>query len=333
MGKVIKEEINDFFWNKSDRGNRFRIFNFLYDKTDGKHEENGFSYITKKEATKKIEELEGKLKTVNDALQAELSTQKEEQESFLEKLKNSVKKSGKDKIKKEWLDIVEEIHYYYNNYLEQMKDKEINYLIISEAPKLTIKKNEDKLHCSYIFDETNDKVGFYRDEPYNALGGEKTDPTACDLINLYVEKGVAFLDLAPIPLPELTTDLRYKWGFDQDYNVEGRPRSIIFLEIAFEKFLKETNAKFNKNTKVALMMPPKTASGIIDFFMNIKNRTNCQELNELRLQFIQENNNENIVKYKIPHTAWKLHKAICTNGANTPQETMIRNALDLLPKS
>lgn len=293
-----------------------------------KHEENGFSKKTFEEATKKIEELKDKIKTVNKALQDELKPQLHEQESILEILEKSNKEeSGKDEIKKEWLNIVTKIHEDYSHYLTQMKKIKINYLIISEAPKLTI--NEGNLHCNYIFDETNDKVGFYRDAPYHALGGEKTNPTAHNLINLYVKEGVAFLDLVPIPLPELTTDLRFKWGFDEKYNVEGLPRNIIFLEIAFKKFLEETKATFHKNTKIALMMPPKTESGIINFFMDEDKKTNCEKLNVLRPQFIKENTNANIVNYEIPHTAWRLHKAICTNGANSPQENMIKNALEL----
>jgi hypothetical protein len=76
-------------------------------------------------------------------------------------------------------------------------------------------------------------------------------------------------------------------------------------------------------------MPPKTGSGIINFFMDKKNKTGLVELDDLRDQIIQENNNANILKYNIPHTAWKLHKAICTNGANSPQKNMIKNALEL----
>ncbi len=324
MGTFSRKEIEDFFWIESERGNRFKIFNFLYDETDGEHEENGFSEKTSGEATKKAKELETKLKIVNKGLQVELKTQLNDQDC-----ENILNQENKDKIKNEWLKIVTKIHYDYSVYLRGMRrwTKKINYLIISEAPKLTTKGG--KLHCNYIFDNSNDEVGFYRNAPYHALGGIETNPKAHDLIKLYVEKGVAFLDLVPIPLPELTTDLRFKWGFDEKYNVDALPRSIIFLEIAFEKFLKETNATFASNTKIALMMPPKTGSGIINFFMDENKKINCEKLNDLRKQFIQENTNENIVNYEIPHTAWKLHKAICTNGANTPQENMIKNALEL----
>jgi hypothetical protein len=334
MRTVSREHIEEFFWNESERKNRFRIFNFLYDETNGEHQENGFSKKTFNEATKKLNELKSKIKTVNDDLEVELRKQIAEQELMLDILKKSEQEeSGKDQIKKEWLEIVEKVHKDYSIYLRAMRRcaKKINYLIISEAPKLTIKGG--KLHCNYIFDNSNDEVGFYRNAPYFALGGIETNPKAHDLIKLYVEKGVAFLDLVPIPLPELTTDLRFKWGFDEKYNVDALPRSIIFLEIAFEKFLKETNATFDSNTKIALMMPPKTGSGIIGFFMDDNKKTNCEKLNNFRKQFIQENKNENIVKHDIPHTAWRLHKAICTNGANSPQDYMIRNALDQLPKS
>jgi len=322
MGSVLKEDIGDFFWNESERAERFRIFNFLYDKTDENHEENGFSSHTLNEATKKINELKSRLETVNEALQQELEKQLEEQELISEILQ----KADKDQIKKQWKEIVFKIHRHYLSYLNEMKDKEINYIIISEAPKLTIKENQ--LNCNYIFDDENNEVGFYRDAPYNALGGRIKNPGAKDLIKLYRDKGVAFLDLVPIPLPELTTDLRSKWGFDENYKVENLPRSIVFLMIAFDFFLNKTSSTFKK-PKIALMMPPKTGSGIINFFMDKTNITGLDKLDALRDQIIQENNNKNIIKYKIPHTAWKLHKAICTNGANSPQNNMIKNALEL----
>ncbi len=322
MGSVSMKEIEDFFWHKSERAKRFRMFNFLYEKTDECHKANGFSTNTLDEATKKIDELKSRLNTVNEALQQELEIQLDEQQLISEILTTA----DKDQIKKQWEGIVEKIHKHYLSYLDKMKSKEIKYIIISEAPKLTIK--EDQLNCNYIFDNENDQVGFYRDAPYHALGGINKEPKANDLITLYCAEGVAFLDLVPIPLPELTTDLRSKWGFDENFNVGGLPRSIVFLKIAFEYFLTKTSPTFN-NPKIALMMPPKTGSGIINFFMDKKNKTGLVELDDLRDQIIQENNNANILKYNIPHTAWKLHKAICTNGANSPQENMIKNALEL----
>jgi hypothetical protein len=132
------------------------------------------------------------------------------------------------------------------------------------------------------------------------------------------------MDLIPIPLPELNTKLRKHWSINEKYFIEeNKPRVVTFLEIAFKYFLEKTKCKIDPNIKIALMMPPKSALGILNFFIN-GHVTDCNELNVLREKFIVVNNNCDAIEF--PDRSMRLHKAVVMSGAGGPNEDLIYNA-------
>ena len=233
--------------------------------------------------------------------------------------------------KNKWLDSVAHVQISYNLYLQQMKGTEIKYIIISEAPLLKFSK--DKFSCNYILDKNIQSAGSYRTAPFNALNKilnknykqqTTNEISADDLITLCKTHGIAFMDLIPIPLPELNTKLREHWSINEKYfTEENKPRVVTFLEIAFKYFLEETKCIIDPNVKIALMMPPKSALGILNFFIN-GHGTDCNELNVLKEKFIVENNNCDAIEF--PDRSMRLHKAVVMSGAGGPNEDLIYNA-------
>lgn len=148
--------------------------------------------------------------------------------------------------------------------------------------------------------------------------------TAEMLIQLCAEHGVAFMDLIPIALPELDTKLRENWSINKEYQIDEKARVITFLEIAFEYFIDKTKCKISPQAKVALMMPPKTALGILNFFLDKGNNTNVVELNKLRESFVAVNSNSNARQF--PDRALRLHKSVVMSGAGGPNEDLIYDA-------
>jgi hypothetical protein len=320
---INKADIENFFWNVSeDRDQRIKLFNFIYNKTNAFLKTDEFDKVTI-DWIKKNEEIWIKINELNDFFSV---VNPDEIESDL---KNIAKSS--------WLDTVNNIHRSYTNYLHFMKAKEINYLIISEAPLLNIDKGV--FYSNYIFDETNLNGGSYRTAPFIAISKiadtydkTKKDVLASDLINVFEENGVGFMDLIPLPLPTIPTDLRKEWSTNKEYYIDNIPRVVKFLEIAFEKLVNDTNCRFSSELKVALMMPPKTAMGIINFFINEKNKSLInQDLWNLRHHFIILNTNEDAQHF--PDKCMRLHKSITMNGANHPCENLLENALKKLQSS
>jgi hypothetical protein len=323
---ITKEFIKAFFHNKSSIDQRFIGFNFLYNETKeineyekDKFDETTISCLKEKEAD--LKSRMGYLKATNAG---------ENYNNIKENIKVLNQFPEIQNIKKNWIETVRNIQESYNNYLNVMKFKEIKYIIISEAPLL--KFSEGNFSCNYILDNLIQSAGSYRTAPFHALNKifnenynkEITDEiSADDLITLCKTNGIGFMDLIPIPLPELNTKLREQWSINQQYFIEPeKPRVITFLEIAFKYFIDETKCKIDPNVKIALMMPPKTALGILNFFINDK-ETDCEALNKLKERFIVEN--KNIDAKEFPDRSMRLHKAVVMSGAGGPNEKLIYN--------
>ncbi len=324
---IKKSFIEKFFQKKSKIKDRFIGFNFLYNETkeitdynaDG-FDDTTLSWIKEKEA-----DLKSRLKYLQ-------LTHSEENTVNIEENINVIKGFFDfQKTKNGWIETVKNVQNSYNEYLVEMKKKKINYIIISEAPLL--KFSEGGFSCNYIFDKNIKSAGSYRTAPFHALNRVLNDKynrentneiTADDLINIFKENGIAFMDLIPIPLPELNTKLREHWSINSKYFIElEKPRVITFLEIAFENFMNQTGCAIDPNVKIALMMPPKTSLGIINFFINDK-VTSIPELNKLRNIFIIENTNNDARDF--PDRLMRLHKTVVMSGAGGPNEELIYNA-------
>lgn len=323
---ITKEFIEAFFHNKSKIDQRFIGFNFLYNETKeyneyktDKFDETTISWIKEKQ-----EDLKSRITYLRATNSSENNENIYENIAVIENLLEV------QKIKQTWLQTVNKVQKSYNEYLNEIKGKEIKYIIISEAPLL--KFSEDQFSCNYILDKEIQSAGSYRTAPYHALNKIlnenynkeiNNEISAEDLITLCKTYGIAFMDLIPIPLPELNTKLREHWSINQQYFIEQeKPRVITFLEIAFKYFIDKTKCEIDPNVKIALMMPPKTSLGILNFFINDK-KTDCDALNKLKERFIIEN--KNIDAKEFPDRSMRLHKAVVMSGAGGPNEKLIYN--------
>lgn len=271
---ITKEFIEAFFAHKSEAEDRFIGFNFLYNETKGvdEYEKKNFDETTMSWIKKKENVLKSRIAYLNAIDPLENYVNISENIAVIEVLLE------KQIIMKSWLETVKKVQKSYNEYLKEMNGTEIKYIIISEAPLLKFSK--DQFSCNYILDKEIQSAGSYRTAPYHAINNiynkdyvkEITkEISADDLITLCINYGIAFMDLIPIPLPELNTKLREHWSINQQYFIEAeKPRVITFLEIAFKYFIENTKCTIDPKVKIALMMPPKTSLGILNFFINDK---------------------------------------------------------------
>lgn len=324
---INKQFIQDFLHQKSDFNERFTGFNFLYNETKAIecYKNNGFDDTTLRWIKEKGADLTSRLTYLQEIGSTENNVIIKEKIKVINELINI------QSTKKSWIETVTKIQKSYDDYLEAMKKKEIKFIIISEAPLLNFSK--DHFSCNYILDPDIKSAGSYRTAPFHALNRVITknynrentiEIQANHLIKLCTDHGVAFMDLIPIPLPELNTKLREHWSINSKYFIESeKPRVITFLEIAFEYFMHKTNCDIGPNVKIALMMPPKTSLGILNYFINDK-KTSIQKLNDLSKSFIIENTNEDAKEF--PDRLMRLHKAVVMSGAGGPNEELIYNA-------
>lgn len=254
----IKESLDSFFNNREDK-TRVPMINFLY---------GGIS----------------KLLEPNIAVSDRLLGTKEEY-SFINEYSLQIvipiKKTDRilDFFVKKWGDLTEKIHDDYNNYIKNLTGEPIKYLIVSEAPLLDI-SNPMNFKCKYIFGG-NKECTIYRSTPYHALkkltdknysSKKTTGINKEDFLSCMKSNNVAFIDLIPLPLPLIPTEVRRDWSFNEAFKIENDyPLSFSLFIMAFERFKNkyiechENIPKFDENLKIIFMMPPKTSMGIIDY--------------------------------------------------------------------
>jgi hypothetical protein len=360
---MTEEQLYNFFYNTSDAKERFKMFNFLCAETKKDLTEASFS-------DEFIEWIGGKSEIANkigvldeyDELKKNLKkskTDKEKQEinrTYQTKLKQSIESKKTDLIN-EWINLVESNHDAYIGYLKKLfeKSNEIKYVIISEAPMLTIKEDNANIlfDCKYIFSEKHENVGSYRKVPFDAFqeingitNPKKGNPSADDLIDLFLEKRVLFLDLIPLPLPKIDSDLRKNWSTNSKYFIDDEPRVITFLRCSLAFIFKFVKVKTKKeicfsDTKIALMMPSNSALGIINFYIDLKEKMSlkhilCRTINKTTDPFswkikniseiITRTNNEidakNLKEYSL-----RLHRQVAIGSQGGPELELLKHAL------
>jgi hypothetical protein len=230
----------------------------------------------------------------------------------------------KNVLLEKWRDVIKKIGDARSEYIKGISGKPLDYLIISEAPMLNY--NNGEFACNYVFGN-NPNGGSYRKVPYEALGGTGTNPEGPDLIKLFVEKKVGFFDLILIPLPKIDTELRRLWSQCCQYYICGIPRTMFFLELAFKKFMENSECQITDNTKVILMMPPNSAMGIISFYLG-GGSTENECLNSLSDKFKRENTNCDIQgNPDLNGVPVRLHRQIVMNGSGGPDLKLFKHAL------
>lgn len=310
-----KNIMQRFLYEKNDSlESWYTGINALYSGTNENLVGTGISKTTVEWIGKKSKILADNLHFINNDAERE--------EAILEL--NAILNFNEKRNISSWRKIVKSISVFYHNYLASIQGMDLDFLIISEAPMLNY--NSGNFSCNYILGE-NEKVGSYRKVPYQAFGGKKMDPSSDDLVSLFQQNKVGFFDLIPLPLPKIDTDLRRLWSLDENYQIDGMPRTMFFLKLAFENFMKKTQCQIFQNTKVILMMPPNTASGITSFYLKNKFSGN-RDLDGLSNRFLEQNSNESIKNDSdLIGIPIRLHKQVVMNGSGGPDLKLFKNAL------
>jgi hypothetical protein len=352
---MTEEQLYNFFYKTSNENERFQMFNFLCAKKDENVNDASFSdkfieWIGRKsEIAKKIGVLDDYYDLKKNLKKSKTDKEKLNRE-YQVRLKHSID-SIKTNLINEWINLVKSNHKAYINYLKELfKDSnEIKYVIISEAPMLTIKENNGNIlfDCKYIFSRQHENVGSYRKVPFDAFEEnkhitnlKKSNTRADDLINLFVKKRVLFLDLIPLPLPKIDSDLRKNWSTNAEYFIDDEPRVINFLRCSLAfifEIVKDKEFHFSDDTQIALMMPTNSALGIINFYMDLESKTNSSgTLNEKIEPFIGKikniskiitrTNNETDAK-ELKEYSLRLHRQVAIGSQGGPELELLKHAL------
>jgi hypothetical protein len=321
--------IKDFLYSESATEELwFKGINALYCKTNANDVDisnSQFSENTLKWITKQSKLLGEELSFLNES-------EKKEAKLELNKLKEIKKNRSLFNEKRnllKWHKLIEAINEARTKYINSIRGKKLDYILISEAPMLNY--HSKKFLCNYIFGE-NEKIGSYRKVPYEAFNGEKENPTGVDLIEIFKNNKVGFFDLIPIPLPKIDTELRRLWSQDDEFKIEGLPRTMFFLKLAFENFMTSSGCNINESTKVILMMPPNTAMGIISFYLTAEEKLKegiDERLKQLSNNITIQNTNMDLLNNQcLAGVPVRLHRQIVMNGSGGPDLKLFKHALN-----
>jgi hypothetical protein len=357
------EQLYNFFYNESEQTERFRMFNFLCASSKEQYPDAAFSdkfieWIGRKsDIAKKIGVLDNyydfkknlkKAKTKNDKVKLNRNYQKT--------LKPLIQSKQSDLID-EWINLVESNHCAYIEYLNKLFENShiIKYVIISEAPMLTIKEDKKNVlfDCKYIFSSEHEKVGSYRNVPFVAVqeinksyNSNNENPSALELIDVFVKNRVLFLDLIPLPLPKIDRNLRKNWSTNSDFFINNEPRVITFLRCTLAFIFKFVTEKTEKeicfsDAKIALMMPSNSALGIINFYINLKENMLlkyglCRTVSKIdepfngKIKNISEiitRTNKEIDARKLKEYSLRLHRQVAIGSQGGPELELLKHAL------
>ena len=320
----ILQELKSFLSRKSGNLRRIRILNFLYSGKNN-YQNKELTETTKKNITKDIKS--------------------ELYKEYIEKLDTKIITDIETNKLNEWISLVDNIKKYYTVYLDNLKNvKRFKYLVVSEAPMLTI-KSPLSLGCKYIFDSDEDST-IYRRVPYQSFTiNNNKNPTASHLISTFEKNKVLFIDLISIPLPTIDTDIREKWSVDNDWKIDGNePLSFTLFKISLDntikklKQIKKDNGLpdeiiFNSNLKIILMMPPKTSMGIIDFVAadpknNFENLPKEINKNLIIKNLIRINGHDSKkISEQLKNIVLRQYRQVVMNSSNNPCVKHFKHAI------
>ena len=206
-------------------------------------------------------------------------------------------------------------------YYQQIKElPNFKYIIISEdAPW---KKDVAGNYCgAYLLGgESADNTGPYYDSLNSVFPGKEILS-----IRLLTNKAL-FIDLLTIPLI-ISSELRAKWGTDEVFKINGKQLPVIVLELAIEEY--QLLKKWEKKTKIALMMPTKTSASIYNYFQNLKSN----DEHFFKEPLIATSDWKCIKKdhQKIINTgkSFNYYRSNAISGSNNPDADLLAYALDI----
>ncbi len=315
------EELRNFLFERSDcEKSRFRGFNFLYSPTSFNNEYNqeSFSDQVKFWVAQTNQELNDKFNQTNDII--ERITIKSEL-NVLEIIENK-------SFLIEWLNCVERINQVKKRYVQELIKikKPIKYLIISEAPPLSFIDN--KLSSNYVFFNIDNNTDKYRSVPFEVIKSLEKDTKSSlsekskgdDLLEFYANHRVAFIDIIPIPLPTIASNLRKHWCTDIFYSIDCKtPRIIQLLNLSITEFKKElVDIGFDEDLKIAFMAPTIISDNIVKWLAVEKfEKTQAKEFLSIfpkRLRHLDYSN---------------LSELIAVDGSHNPNKNKLISAFRL----
>jgi hypothetical protein len=314
-------ELKGFLFEKSKSSeSRFRGFNFLYAETshNQKYKEDGFSDETIKWINQTCIELSEKLNaTIENIERDKINNEISVLNSILKK-----------EILINWLGCVDNVLNAQSQYIKALtkSKKPIKYLIISEAPPLSIQDN--KLFSNYVFLNNDNTKDIYRTVPFDAIRNIENDNESSlnekckgdDLIKFYSKYRVAFLDIIPIPLPTIATNLRKHWCTDLFYSIDGKtPRIIQFLNLSIIEFINKLGGvTFDTDLKIAFMAPTTISENIVKW-LTIKtfDKTTASEFLSIFPKRLHNKNYD------------ELKDLIGVDGSHNPNKEKLMKAFEL----
>ena len=302
------------------KDSRFRGFNFLYAETsfNNEYKQDSFSEQVKIWIKQTNEELTTKLTQTNDNLEKSAI---ESELSVLKIIEN------KDFLI-QWLKCVETINEAKNKYIKELTktSESIKYLIISEAPPLSFIDNQ--LLSNYVFLNIENTTYKYRSVPFEVIKSLEKDSESSlnensrgdDLLQFYAKHRVAFLDIIPIPLPTIHSNLRKHWCTDIFYSIDGKtPRIIQFLNLSIIQFQKElATIKFDDNLKMSFMAPTIISNNIVKWLTTEKfEKTQANEFMNIFPERLHKKNYD------------ELKDLIAVDGSHNPNKEKLKKAFEL----
>ena len=202
-------------------------------------------------------------------------------------------------------DFWEGLNRLYCNYIERLKNKTIDKIIIYEAPPMP---KEGKIN--YLLHE-NPKGAW--SDCIKKLVDKKGHKDSIE--DILVNSGILFLDLCTLPLPLTSLIRKDVWGkciFD------SKPLSVILLELAFRHVI-EKGVRFAEKPIIAMGAPSVTSQSIYLYYANNKSELseNCLKIN---LSKLMETNH----KYEKEGQILPLYRSNILSGNNYPNSDLLK---------
>ena len=229
---------------------------------------------------------------------------------------------GLDTIAEYWTSL----HDLYVCYLKKLQGKEVNKILIYEAPP---PPKDEKIN--YILAESckvceksencDDNFQIPPSGPYfDTIKG--LNPKSQTIQEILVKQGILFIELCPLPLP-MTTDIRKSvWGAWNE-NIETPPLSVVLLEFALEFALKK-GIQISKKPIIAMGTPTATSQSIYYYFEKKKPNLSIK-INDTETKVVDFSKLLNInKKYETLEQILPLYASNIISGSNTPNAELLK---------
>jgi len=198
------------------------------------------------------------------------------------------------------------------------KDGKINYILAQSCVDCNKSCKDCEINCE-LFKENPD--GNYKKtiEQLKSKEGQKIQ-------EILVNQGILFIDLCPLPLPMTTIIRKSVWG--KDFVDEGKPLTVVLLELAL-RFALEKGIKISEKPIIAMGTPTATSQSIYLYFEKMKN-DECpnpyisinviDEVWNIDFSKLLEINE----KYDKENQILPLYKSNIIAGSNTPNAELLK---------